>query len=228
MNPFDVFIINPIKTRTRHSGIHNSRSVKMLLKVWCARETAKEMITDRGYTHLSLRDFKTPADMNLMPVFEYKWLNMESTSECGNKLRVAFGGPHKIGIKLIRKHVAAAQKDGIHTLIFVHQNAITNPAQREIRSESSPKFSIETFHVTDLSFNVTRHRLNPGFKLLSRAEKTDLLTSKRWSIKDLPRLLMSDPISRYYGYKPGCLVKIEGNSVEGGMAVSYRVVVPDA
>jgi DNA-directed RNA polymerase I, II, and III subunit RPABC1 len=67
---------------------------------------------------------------------------------------------------------------------------------------------------SQLSYVVVNHELVPYHYGCSVQEEQEYLTTNKFSKKDLPVLKVSDPVSNYYGFKPGQLVKIKrGNSV---------------
>lgn len=189
--------------------------------VWKAREVVLQMLRDRGHVRISLHPFRTYAEVRHLK--DYGLLRIEAESGGGRRVRVDFCGPVKLGVKGIRQRAEQAIEAGIDMLVFVYQFVITNPAQREMQKLAC---EVEAFNVRDLQFNVTRHTLNPAFRAMSHDEKIRVLTSRKWALKDLPRMLVSDPVARYFAFKPGTLVEIRGGTVEGGEAVSYRVVVP--
>jgi len=68
--------------------------------------------------------------------------------------------------------------------------------------------NVEIFLDKELMFNVTKHEIQPKFETMDLEEKKKLL--KQYSIKDsqLPRMLKSDPIARYYGLKRRDVIRI--------------------
>jgi DNA-directed RNA polymerase I, II, and III subunit RPABC1 len=88
-----------------------------------------------------------------------------------------------------------------------------------------PKRTIEVFEKTSLLINITNHVLVPKHRILSEDERQELF--ERYHIQDnsqIPKLLITDPISRYYGLKKGQVVEITRNE-DINKHISYRVVV---
>jgi len=72
--------------------------------------------------------------------------------------------------------------------------------------------------------NVTEHELVPKHVLLTAAEKQQLLQRYKINENNLMRILVSDPVARYYGLKRGQVVKIIRSSETAGRALTYRLV----
>ncbi len=76
-----------------------------------------------------------------------------------------------------------------------------------------------------LTYNISKHSYVPRHRLLSELEITQLI--ERYSLrslKELPILLRSDPISQYYDFKKGDVCEITRNDSTCGESVSYRCV----
>lgn len=88
-----------------------------------------------------------------------------------------------------------------------------------------PKRTVEIFEKNAMLINITKHVLVPKHRVLSEEERTELF--ERYHIQDnsqLPKMTLSDPISRYYGLKKGQVVEITRNE-DLNKHVSYRIVV---
>ena len=83
---------------------------------------------------------------------------------------------------------------------------------------------METFLESELIVNITKHVLVPQHMVLSNDEKKALLDRYKLTITQLPRMLLSDPISKYYGLKRYQVVKIIRPSETAGRYVTYRAV----
>jgi DNA-directed RNA polymerase subunit H len=60
---------------------------------------------------------------------------------------------------------------------------------------------------------------------LNEKEKEEVLKKYRVTLKQLPRILSSDPVVKAIGAKPGDIIKIIRKSPVAGESVYYRVVV---
>lgn len=74
-------------------------------------------------------------------------------------------------------------------------------------------------------FNILEHELVPKHIVLNEKEKEEVLKKYRVTLKQLPRILSSDPVVKAIGAKPGDIIKIIRKSPVAGESVYYRVVV---
>jgi len=72
---------------------------------------------------------------------------------------------------------------------------------------------------------VEKHQLVPKHIILSEEEKAELLKKLKVSLRQLPRILITDPAIADKNPKVGDVVKIIRKSLTAGETVYYRVVV---
>jgi DNA-directed RNA polymerase subunit H (RpoH/RPB5) len=82
----------------------------------------------------------------------------------------------------------------------------------------------EIFLMSELVFNRTKHRLVPKHVLMTEVEKRDVLTTYDCRDTQIPRMVTTDYIARYFGAKAGDMFKIFRPSPSSGMYITYRVV----
>ena len=74
-------------------------------------------------------------------------------------------------------------------------------------------------------FKVDKHILIPKHSKISDAQKQKVLEMYHISLKELPKILRTDPAIISLGAKPGDVIKITRKSQTAGEAIYYRVVV---
>lgn len=114
-------------------------------------------------------------------------------------------------------------KENLSRLILVLQSKMTSKAREAIKDIF--KFKVETFHITELLVNITKHVLKPRHDILTENEKQKLL--KKFNVEDsqLPRMLETDAVARYYGLRRGQVVKVTYDGELTRSHVSYRCVM---
>lgn len=74
-------------------------------------------------------------------------------------------------------------------------------------------------------FKVSTHFLIPKHELLTKEESQQVLERFHSSPSQLPRILVTDPIAKEIGAKPGDFVRISRRSETAGSSTYYRYVV---
>lgn len=133
-------------------------------------------------------------------------------------------GP-KVGVPVIKKDVAMKMRgDKVPRGIIVVPMAITTPAKNGV-VELNKILTIEVFEEAELVTNITEHKLINKYYVLDDQAKKELL--EKYTVKDtqLPRILLSDPLARYYGLKRGQVVKIRRSDATSLDYYTYRYAV---
>lgn len=73
--------------------------------------------------------------------------------------------------------------------------------------------------------NILKHSLVPEHVILSEEEKKKVLEKYNISVKQLPKIFSSDPVTKAIGANPGDVLKILRKSPVAGTTVYYRLVI---
>ena len=76
----------------------------------------------------------------------------------------------------------------------------------------------------ELMINIIEHDIVPEHKILTPEEKLIFYEEYSCKKKNLPRILNTDPVAKYYNMKPGDICKIIRVSEVSGSVFSYRIV----
>ena len=97
----------------------------------------------------------------------------------------------------------------------------------DIQKKIEKNVMIQFFELREVMFNVTKHSLVPKHEVIDEEEEINSIV-KRHNVKNklqFPLILKTDPIARYYGMKPGNLVRVTRVSPSSGEYVMYRCCV---
>jgi DNA-directed RNA polymerase subunit H (RpoH/RPB5) len=83
----------------------------------------------------------------------------------------------------------------------------------------------QVFQEIDLMVNILEHDLQPKFRLLTKTEVDEYFKAFENKKREMPRILDSDPVARYFGAKTGDILEIIRPSITTIEAVTYRIVV---
>lgn len=112
------------------------------------------------------------------------------------------------------------------SVIMVSETVLTSEVKAKI--STMPSDSIEHFLYDELSYDPTEHMFTPRHVLMTEQEIKDEIVSRGIKKEQLPLILASDTISRYYGAKPGQVFKIYRRNITVNTlienTISYRVV----
>ena len=111
-----------------------------------------------------------------------------------------------------------------NAIIVACETQITSVTKKNM-AEITP-FRIEVFDQRTLLFNITKHEMVPKHSIITKEDKAALLKKYRINDSQLPKIMVDDPVARYYGARKGDVIKIIRPSDTAGRYVTYRVTVP--
>lgn len=137
-------------------------------------------------------------------------------------------------VKLINQKITSISKSsGISDFLTAYKmipkiivvTAINPKAQYLLQSDTSTYPNTEVFLERELLINLIDHVSQPKFIVLSEEEIKAVLEKYHARRREIPKILISDPVSRYYNVKTGQMFRIIRPSETSGEAVTYRLVV---
>eukprot|EP00918_Siedleckia_nematoides_P022101 GHVU01047565.1.p1 GENE.GHVU01047565.1~~GHVU01047565.1.p1 ORF type:complete len:212 (-),score=26.48 GHVU01047565.1:116-751(-) len=196
-----------------------------------ARRTCCEMLKDRSYVvNESVQNEVYERFLEKLEEVDYqrsRLVILGSDYAGKNSIIIYFADEtekeKKTGVRAIQELETSMGND-TQRAIFVALQPPSAPAQEAIRS-AAPKKTIEYFLEAELLVNITKHDLVPKHIPLTDRQRQDLL--QKYKVKDtqLPRMMATDPVARYFGLTKGAVVKIVRPSETAGRYVTYRLVV---
>jgi len=184
-----------------------------------AYKTVLEMLLDRGYTlpeNLTL----TYSQFEILYESNNLYIYLESNNE---KIYVYF---HTLVKSFAKKDFTSILNklkkeygDDLH-IIFVTKDKLNQTLSKDIVRMKQ----CESFVLKSLVFNITKHYLIPKVEIISTEEEDELLEAYNTTKLKLPRILLSDPLVKYYAAKSGNIFRITRPSKNSGIILSYRCV----
>ncbi|ONK81378.1 uncharacterized protein A4U43_C01F28400 [Asparagus officinalis] len=168
------------------------------------------MLWDRGYAisrsdiDQTLADFRSSFGEN--PELAKIKIEAVLLRDPSKRILVVFCGAAPVKLTTARDLSTQYSKENWSRMILVLQSNMTSQTREKMKLLFP--FKVESFHVSELLINITKHALMPNHEPLSEEEKQKLL--KKYSIEEtqLPRMLESDAVAKYYGYEKGTILKI--------------------
>ncbi|KAL2320681.1 hypothetical protein Fmac_029650 [Flemingia macrophylla] len=212
-------------------------------RYYLSRRTALEMLRDRGYDvpsqdiDLSLSEFRSIYGPS--PNTDLLRISLPHASNPSKRVLVIFCGIGVVKVTDVRSIAGQiVNRDTLTGLILIVQSNITSQALKAVNLFS---FKVEIFQnefacwisnriglvpvvITDLLVNITKHVMRPKHQVLTDRQKKNLLKKYNIEEKQLPRMLQTDAIARYYGLERGQVVKVTYSGEMTQMHVTYRCV----
>jgi len=163
----------------------------------CEYDTCIEMLEQRGYNVID-------KDVIIIAI-----------KPNGEQMAVIFNNSEKFDTKGIKEVIHIMTEIEVEHVIIVYKNDVTS-ATKCIISNSGKK-QIELFSRDDLKYNITKHCLQPQFERLSDQESVKF---KQQYGTTFGTLRVDKPISRFYDYKRGDVIRI---TRKDGY-INYRIV----
>lgn len=124
----------------------------------------------------------------------------------------------KFNVEKIQEYISMLKKMDIWHCLIVYKDTATPIAKKVV--EESKDILIELFNEDELQYNITKHFLVPKHELVYKKKSKECEEFKKKYSDKFPIILKSDPVSRFYGYNKGDIIKI---TRKNGY-VMYRIV----
>ena len=147
--------------------------------------------------------------------------NNKETSCVGTRTyAIKFYYPHIDTIKKIPEieNFLEANKKNYKFLIV---KSISNKGYKQLMEYNN----LEIFLDNDFMINLVDHHMVPKHYLLTKEEAEEYFKTFDNKKKEMPRILSSDPVARYYNAKVGDVFRVERPSITAGISISFSIVV---
>ncbi|KAK7839425.1 dna-directed rna polymerase v subunit 5c [Quercus suber] len=172
-------------------------------RYYLSRRTVLEMLRDRGY--------EVPDSELTRSLAEFR------------SMMVIFLGTEEIRTASVRNLYAQIMSvEHLKGLILIHESKINHFARKGL---AKYPYKVEVFQITDLLVNITKHILMPKHEILNAEGKQRLLSQYKVKDAQLPRMLETDPVARYYGLEKGQVVKVTYSGEYIDSLETYRAVL---
>jgi DNA-directed RNA polymerase I, II, and III subunit RPABC1 len=171
-----------------------------------AYETCVEMIQQRGYVIIDQDDERILATRE----------NRSTGSE--QQICVFLTNTSKFNVESIQEYIGMMKKMEVWHCIIVYRDSATPVAKKIV--EETKDMVIELFTEDELQYNITKHYLVPKHEIAYKKGTVGCVNFKKKYSDNIPIILKNDPISRFYGYERGDIIKV----IRKNGYVMYRIV----
>jgi len=147
-----------------------------------------------------------------------------------NIFKITTNDEKNIYIKIMLQVISSVSKNDI-LLTFLNNNinfhkillvkSLNSKAEKQIVSNYG---ETEVFLEDYFMINLVDHILVPKHELLSDKEKDEFMQAYDLRKKNIPKISVRDPVSKYYAAKKGDIFRIIRMSETTGYYVTYRIV----
>lgn len=133
---------------------------------------------------------------------------------------------HKqLGVETLGEMISDMDRYKAKNGILITPAPLSSPSKKKI--EELLSYNIYVFMENEMAYDPTEHYLTPAHRALTIEEQRNFLAQNNISIDQIPIILTSDMISRYYGFKPGQIIEIKRVNLYETLiqeSLSYRAV----
>jgi len=190
------------------------------------RKTTLEMIQDRGFKvsdedlMMTYQDFSNRLEENQINIIAlHQSSNLKGIYVHYILETKTFSKKDLLNLKLFMDENYPTKE---MTVIIITQDKPTPQIAKELLNDEFKLY--EVFLTKMLMFNITHHEVVPKHIILTEEEAKKVIDDFDATKSQLPKLLSTDPVAKYYGMKTGTICKIVRNSQMTGESIYYRIV----
>jgi len=178
-----------------------------------AIEILKEMLESRGIKKTEEETIAAALDDTKM----YKYAS----------ILIVFSTKTRVGNSELTAFIKFAEENGYTSgIIIVSQTPISESVYdslvKYVSERSNPL--VQIFEIRKLQFNISKHRKVPHHKLLSDAEKAEIV--KMYEVDKMPKIMSQDEMAKFIGARPGDVVEVTGMCQTSAENKRWRYCIP--
>ena len=189
------------------------------------RKTTMEMLEDRGYEvseedkNMNYEDFTNRLEENAIQLIASHRTNPIKMVYVAFILDAkSFSKKDLVALKALMDEKYPTNE----VTVIIVQDKQTPQIAKELLNDEYKLYEI--FSMKNLMFNITHHEIVPRHILLNQEEVDMILKQYQTTRAQLPKLLTTDPVAKYYGMKAGDVCKIIRQSPMTGESYYYRIL----
>jgi DNA-directed RNA polymerase I, II, and III subunit RPABC1 len=189
------------------------------------RKTTMEMLEDRGYEvseedkNMNYEDFTNRLEENSIQLIATHRMNPVKMVYVAFILDAkSFSKKDLVALKALMDEKYPTNE----VTVIIVQDKQTPQIAKELLNDEYKLYEI--FSMKNLMFNITHHEIVPRHILLNQEEVDMILKQYQTTRAQLPKLLTTDPVAKYYGMKAGDVCKIIRQSPMTGESYYYRIL----
>ena len=189
------------------------------------RKTTMEMLEDRGYEvseedkNMNYEDFTNRLEENAIQLIANHRTNPIKMVYVAFILDAkSFSKKDLVALKALMDEKYPTNE----VTVIIVQDKQTPQIAKELLNDEYKLYEI--FSMKNLMFNITHHEIVPKHIILSQEEIELMLKRFKTTRAQLPKLLTTDPVAKYYGMKTGDVCKIIRQSPMTGESYYYRIL----
>ena len=189
------------------------------------RKTTMEMLEDRGYEvseedkNMNYEDFTNRLEENAIQLIATHRMNPVKMVYVAFILDAkSFSKKDLVALKALMDEKYPTNE----VTVIIVQDKQTPQIAKELLNDEYKLYEI--FSRKNLMFNITHHEIVPRHILLNQEEVDMILKQYQTTRAQLPKLLTTDPVAKYYGMKAGDVCKIIRQSPMTGESYYYRIL----